>query len=42
MGNVQIELKEFKKATEYFKDTLKANPRCSDAWKAIGNIFFEN
>jgi len=42
MGNIYLQRNKFKQATSYFKETLKINPRFSEAWKAIGNIFFDN
>ena len=37
-----MEHKNHKKATNAFKETLRSNPRYAAAWKAIGNIFFDN
>jgi hypothetical protein len=37
-----MEKKEFKKATDSFRETLKLNSRFIAAWKAIGHIFYEN
>lgn len=34
--------KDFKKATDSLKETLKINPKFAAAWKQIGHIFFEN
>lgn len=37
-----MEKKEFKKATEEFKETLRINSRFTGAYKAIGLIYYEN
>ncbi len=42
LGTIRLEKKDTKGATDSFKATLKADPRYSEAWKAIGHIFFDN
>lgn len=42
MGTIYLEKTQFKKATDAFKETLKLEPRFSDAWKAIGKILLDN
>jgi len=37
-----MEKKDYKKATEEFKETLRINSRFTGAYKAIGLIYYEN
>jgi len=42
LGLVLMEKKDYKKATEEFKETLRINSRFTGAYKAIGLIYYEN
>lgn len=37
-----MDKKDSKKARDALRESLKINPRYAPAWKALGNIFYEN